>query len=250
MRLTAPSIAMLLSLLLFQSGAARAISVSQIDTFGDSTIQGWRMGIPTVTDSHMTNIADGGPAGAGDNFLQVVADGTAAQGGRLTFFNRLQWTGNYTAEGVTAIAMDLKNFSPSESLNLRLAINGGFRDPSFNFIGGVFTTSANISLDSGSGWKQAVFSLLPSDLIPISGGIGGNTTGNDVQAALANVLELRLLNSATPDWSGLPVDATLGIDNIHAVPLPPALALFGSGLVVLLTRRCKKIFGHKDSARN
>ena len=68
---------MLLSLLLLQSGAARAISVGQIDTFGDSTIQGWRMGVPTVTDSHMTNIADGGPAGAGDNFLQVVADGTA-----------------------------------------------------------------------------------------------------------------------------------------------------------------------------
>ena len=135
--------------------------------------------------------------------------------------------------------MDLENISSSEALNLRLAINGGFRDPSFNFIGGVFATSASISLDSGSGWTRAVFSLLPGDLVSVSGGIGGNTTGNDVQASLANVLELRLLNSASPDWNGLPVAATLGIDNILAVPLPPALALFGSGLLVLLARRRK-----------
>jgi hypothetical protein len=236
LRFTVPGIAMLLCLLLLHSGAARAISVSQIDDFGDSTIQGWRMGITAVTTSHMTNIADGGPAGAGDSFLQVVADGTAAAGGRLTFFNQLQWTGDYTAAGITAIAMDLKNISSSEALNLRLAINGG-SGPSFNVIGGVFAASASISLDSDSGWTRAVFSLLPGDLIPISGGIGGNTAGNDVQATLANVLELRLLNSATPDWSGLPVAATLGIDNIRAVPLPPALALFGSGLVALLARR-------------
>jgi hypothetical protein len=233
--------AVLLSLLLLTPGAARAISVGQTDNFGDSTLQGWEMGVNTVTASHMTNIADGGPAGAGDNFLQVVSDGTNVAGGRLTFFNRLQWTGDYTAAGVTAIAMDLENISSSEALNLRLAINGGFRDPSFNFIGGVFATSASISLDSGSGWTRAVFSLLPGDLVSVSGGIGGNTTGNDVQASLANVLELRLLNSATPDWNGLPVAATLGIDNMQAVavPLPPALALFASGLLVLLARRRK-----------
>jgi len=48
------------------------------------------------------------------------------------------------------------------------------------------------------------------------------------------------LNSASPDWNGLRTTATLGVDNIHAVPLPPALALFGSGLVVLLARRRKQ----------
>ncbi len=45
----------------------------------------------------------------GDNFLQVVVDGTSVQGGRLTFFNRLQWTGDYTTAGVTAIDLELKN---------------------------------------------------------------------------------------------------------------------------------------------
>ena len=233
---TVPGISMLLSLLLLQSGVVWAVSVGQIDNFEDGTLQGWAMGIPSVTTSFMTNITDGGPAGVGDSYLEVTSDSSVSFGGsRLTFFNRSQWTGDYTAAGITAVAMDLKNFSPSEALNMRLAINGGF-GPSTSMTGGVFTSAASISLDSGSGWTRAVFSLLPDDLIAISGGIGGNTAGNDVQATLANVLELRLLNSATPHWSGLRATATLGVDNIRVVPLPPALVLFGSGLVLLLPR--------------
>ena len=238
-RPTVAGMAVLLSLLL-QSGVVRAISVAQIDDFEDVTLQDWKMGIDSVTTSYMTNISDGGPLGEGDNYLEVTSDSSVNFGGsKLTFFNRQQWAGDYTAAGITAIAMDLKNFSLSEALNMRLAINGGFGTSS-GMTGGVFTSAASISLDVGSGWTRAVFSLLPGDLIPISGGVGGNTTGNDVQATLANVLELRLLNSATPHWSGLRVTAELGVDNIHAVPLPPALALFVSGLVVLLPRRRKQ----------
>lgn len=242
-RLTASVFAMFGLLCLFPPGTARAIGVGQIDTFSDGSLQDWMMGIAAVTTSHMTNIAAGGPAGAGDNFLQVVADGppppgTSGQGSRMTFFNQLQWTGDYTAAGVTAIAMDLKNMSVSETLYLRLAIDGG-TGPSFNRTGGVFATAASISLDPGSDWTRVVFSLLPADLISVSS-IGGHATGNNVEATLANVTELRLLNSATPDWNGLQVVGTLGIDNIQAVPLPPAFALFASGLVVLVTRRRKQ----------
>jgi len=238
-RSTVPGIAVLLSLLLLQSGVVGAISVGQIDDFEDGTLQDWRMGIASVTTSHMTNISDGGPDGVGDNYLEVTSDSSLSFGGsRLTFFNQLQWTGDYTAAGITAIAMDLNNISSSEALNMRLAIDGG-TGTNINRTGGVFASAASISLDSESGWTRAVFSLLPGDLISVSSP-GGHTTGNDVQATLANVLELRLLNSATPDWNGLPVTATLGVDNIHAVPLPPALALFGSGLVVLLSRRRKQ----------
>ena len=229
-RVTAHSITRftLFALLLLQSSLAAAVSTTQLDSFSDGTTQGWEMGIPSVTASHMTIITDGGPAGAGDNFLQVVADGTSVAGGRLTFLNKAQWTGDYIGAGVTAIAMDLNNISSSETLNPRLAINGGF-------LGGLFATSASATLDSGSGWTHMEFSLLPGDLVPVSGRSG--VTGNDVMAALGNVLELRLLNSATADWNGLPVSATLGIDNITAVPLPSALVLFASGLVALLAKR-------------
>ena len=240
-RVTAHSITRftVFALLLLQSSLAAAVSTTQLDSFSDGTFQGWEMGVPGVTATHMTIITDGGPAGAGDNFLQVVADGTSVAGGRLTFFNKAQWTGDYISAGITAIAMGLSNISSNETLNLRLAINGGFLDSSINFIGGLFATSASATLDSGSGWTHMVFPLLPGDLVPVSGQSG--VTGNEVMVALGNVLELRLLNSATPDWNGLPVSATLGIDNITAVPLPPALVLFASGLVVLLAKRRKQI---------
>jgi hypothetical protein len=227
------------ALLLLQSSLAAAVSTTQLDSFSDGTTQGWEMGAQSVTASHMTIITAGGPGGAGDNFLQVVAHDTPDAGGRLTFFNKTQWTGDYISAGITAIAMDLNNISFSETLNLRLAINGGFVDASFNFIGGLFATSASATLDSGSGWTHMVFSLLPGDLVPVSG-LSGDT-GNDVMAALGNVLELRLLNSAAPDWNGLPVSATLGIDNITAVPLPSALVLFASGLVALLAKRRRQV---------
>jgi len=213
---------LLFCLLLLQSGTAWAISVGQIDDFEVGTRQEWQMGFSGATSSNMTNIANGGPAGAGDNFLQVVADGTLVAGGRLTFFNTLQWSGDYLGAGITAITLDLNNISSSQPLNLRLGFNGS---------GGLFTTTASVSLASDSGWTQASFSLLPADLTSVSGRSG--LTGFDALATLGNVTELRLLNSASPDWTGLPVVATLGIDNVSAVPLPPAAFLFGSGLIGL-----------------
>lgn len=219
-------------LLLLQSGLAAGVSTTQLDTFSDGTLQGWAMGIPTITNSHMTNFANGGPAGAGDSYLEVVADNTTGAGGKLTFFNKVQWTGNYSAAGITAIAMDLKNFSSTETLNMRLAIAGGLFAPRQ-----LFATNASVSLVSGSAWTHVVFSLAPGALEPVSGNSG--VPGTDIMAALGNVVELRLLNSAAPDWAGAPVAATLGIDNILAVvvPLPPSILLLGSGLLGFCTLR-------------
>ena len=233
MKLTTLVMVMICLMCLLQPGTVRAITVGQIDNFEDGTLQGWQMGSANVTSSHMTNFTDGGPGGPGDNFLQVVSHEVEEFGGnRLTFFNKVQWTGDYLSAGITAIAFDVNNFSSSEALNLRLAINGGFLDSSFNVIGGLFATTASVSLDSGSGWTHVVFSLAPTDLTAVSGRSGA--TGNNVLETLANVTELRLLNSVNPDWTGLPVTATLGIDNISAVvPLPPAALLFGSGLLGL-----------------
>ncbi|MDX2457652.1 MAG: hypothetical protein QNL87_09110 [Gammaproteobacteria bacterium] len=223
-------------LLFLQSGLAAGVSTTQIDRFTDGTLQGWAMGSTSVTNSHMTNIATGGPAGTGDRYLEVLADNTTVAGGRLTFFNKAQWIGDYPGAGITAIAMDLKNFSSTEALNLRLAIEGG---PNA-LVGGLFATTASVSLVSGSDWTHVVFSLAPGDLVPVSGNSG--VTGNNVTAALGNVVELRLLNSVNPDWTGAPVTATLGIDKISAVvvPLPLALLLFGSGLIGFYTLQFRR----------
>lgn len=214
----------LCALLLCHAGMVAGATLNQLDDFGDGTTQGWIMGRQSITNLYMANIASGGPGGAGDGYLEVSADNTNVAGGRITFFNQSQWTGDYLGAGITAIAMDVKNFGSTSALDLRLAINGG---PNVT-TGGLFVTSTSISLPSGSDWTHLVFSLAPGDLVPVSGQSG--VTGNDVMATLANITEVRLINSAAPAWNGTPVGALLGIDNISAVPLPPALLLFASGL--------------------
>ncbi len=213
------------------STVASAVSVSQMDRFTDGTLQGWRMGKFLTTQQNMQNIATGGPAGSGDAYLQVISDQTdPIDGNKITFFNKSQWAGDYVAAGISAIAIDLNNFNSTAPLQLRLAIHGGFTDPTTQqFIGGLYATTASLTLDSGSGWTHAVFSLAPDALTPVSGKSG--VTGNDVNAALSHVLELRLLNSPQPAWSGPLVTATVGVDNIAAVPLPSAWWLFVSALL-------------------
>jgi len=223
-----------LALFFLQPATAWAVIIGQVDTFESGSRENWQMGQPSITTSNITNLFTGGPAGTGDNYLEVSADGSTSGGGKLTFFNQSQWTGDYLAAGITAISMDLINFSSAEVLNIRLGINGGVTDPNNpgGVIGGQFVTSASASLISGSGWVHVVFSLNLVDLMSVSGRSG--VPGNDALATLGNVKELRLLNSAVPDWSGQPVIATLGIDNVTAVvPIPSALLLFISGLIGL-----------------
>lgn len=226
------------ALLLLQPGMAHSVSLGQPDNFTDGSLQNWATGRADITAAFMSNQIDGGPAGTGDNYLQMSSDGSITTGGgnRITLFNQLQWQGDYLNAGITGIAMDIKNISSDAALNLRLAINGGFIDSSFNSIGGLFSTVASVTLDSGSEWTHVVFSLRPEDLVAVIGQSNANPN-NDVMAALANVTELRLLNSPAPDWNGQKVTATVGFDNITAVPLPPSLLLFTSGFVALLIKR-------------
>jgi len=237
----------LLCLPLLTPLTAAAVSLGQIDNFSDGTLQGWQMGKVLVTNNHLSNIAAGGPAGMNDNYLQVIShQNETTSGNKITFFNKQQWAGNYTAGGITTISMDLKNFTSSAPLNIRLAINGGHTDSASNFIGGLFATTASVTLTSGGAWTHAVFSLAPGDLVPVSG--NGGTTGNDVNATLANVLQLRLLNSPNPAWAGSLVSATLGVDNITAVPLPPAAMLFATGLIGLGgAATCRRRMGDQRS---
>ena len=105
------------------SVAAASVVAGQVDDYEDGTVQNWTgsfVGQPT-------NVATGGPAGVGDNYLQVISTGGAGPGSKLATFNdNGQWAGDYIAAGVTSIQVDMRNFSASGAdLEMRFLIPFG-----------------------------------------------------------------------------------------------------------------------------
>jgi hypothetical protein len=206
------------------------------DTFEDGTTMGW--GVPGVSPNPPTNIATGGPAGAGDNFLQLVANGSGGPGGRLSVLNSLQWTGDYLAAGIAGIAMDVNNFGPAD-LVLRLLLEDfeGMGPPE-----NLALTVLDVVVPANSGWMSVFFDLSPAHLTV--------DTFGTVVGALSDVDTLRIFHNPNPAFPGPgvgipPVTVTLGIDNIAAVqaqvPEPASILLLSGGFVAaLMRRRCRR----------
>jgi hypothetical protein len=193
-----------------------AISAGQTDTFQDGTTADWLNG----GTMQPQNISTGGPAGAGDRFMELTADGSGANG-RLTVLNRTQWLGDYVATGVNEIDLDLNNFS-DVTLSIRLAFKSG----TFSGAPGYVTTIA-FTLAPNSGWQHAVFSITPGAMT----GVGNPSAFATFFTAPA---EFRIINASTTlDLNGDAVTGQLGIDNIVAVPEPAVLGLVSSGLLAL-----------------
>ena len=203
---------------------AHAVSLGQIATLQDGSTLGWRAGPahplpPTV-------ITTGGPGGAGDAYLQLQAIGGAGPASRLAAENILQWTGDYTAAGVTALTLDAFNFGPSD-LSLRLLFDGS--DGS-NFARAWSTTP--VLLPAGSGWQPLRFAITAADLTAEGGG--------SIDLALSQTYSVRLFHGAASNFPGGAVVATLGVDNITAVPEPAAALLMALGLGALLMLRRRR----------
>ncbi len=123
-----------------------------------------------------------------------------------------QWAGDYLGAGITAIAMDLRNTGPTDVV-LRLLVAGPF--------GAMGPLNAAVTTDSaflpaGGDWVSARFSLAPADLVVLFG---------SVDAALSEAGELRLFHNPDaffggPPDSSPPIAATIGLDNVRAVPEP------------------------------
>lgn len=183
---------------------AQALTLGQSDTF-EASIAGWHGGVSTPFAPAVQQ--DGGPDGAGDVFLLLQASGSAGPGGRLAVINTEQWAGDYLGAGVTGLTLNsLRNFGNTDlALRLRLSKPG---------VSGLSTLAA--SLPAKGAWTQVHFSLSAASL---------GLSAIDYTSLLSNVQELRLFHATTAAFPGEFVAATLGVDNIAAVPLPPALVL-------------------------
>jgi PEP-CTERM motif len=218
---------------LFSPQPSKAVTIGQVDTFEDGTALGWF--VPAPSPNPPGNESTGGPAGAGDAFLMLTANGQPSAGGRLSVLNETQWSGNYLAAGVGLIQMNLYNFGPSD-LYLRLLFEDlppASGSPPINLA----LSAQAVFVPANSGWMTAYFPITPADLIM--------ETYGTVTGALSETDTLRIFHNPDPFFPGPgvgipPVNAALGVDNITAVvPVPATMFLLGSGLAGLLVLRKK-----------
>jgi hypothetical protein len=214
------SIAFLVLLgLLFAPASLFAVGLGQTDDFEDGSVQGWIEGGPSP--NMPTNISDGGPLGAGDNYLENISAGGFGAGSRLVMYNQSQWTGDYIAAGITRIQADMANFG-SSALSMRISIEQNF--------GNIFASTNAVNLPADGQWYSVVFDLTASDMSFVSGSL----SLNDV---LGGVDEMRILSAAGgPTHMGDSIVANLGVDNIRAVPAPGALSLLAFGCMTVFRR--------------
>jgi hypothetical protein len=190
------------------------ISVGHVDDFQDGTTQHWRLG--QTGGVVPNNVEDEGPQGIGDNAL-YFASGSFPLPPRAAVINEsdqgfpgpANWQGNWTAEGVTQISLDVRNggtLPNTGALTLRLGIAGPGGASSF---GDVYITDG-VSVPRDNNWHSLVFDVLAADFTPVG-------IGTDVNAALAGVTQFRVIHQPGQDFRGALEPAEFYLDNIRAI---------------------------------
>lgn len=168
--------------------------LGQIDDFTDGTTMSWAGG------SGPMNIANGGPNGAGDRYLQI-----AATSNFLATFNITRWSGNYTAAGIGRIEADLKNVG-ANSLTVRLVLFGND--------GSRWSSTAAATLAPGSAWTHFGWEMTAASFERTL----GTGTFADTMLGMERVM---LRHEPVITSGGTTVTGSLGIDNFSA-PAPTA----------------------------
>lgn len=193
-----------------------AVTPGMVDTFQAGADRGWGYG---PAGSAIEGVTSGGPAGPGDGYLKVDALGGVGANSRFTVIAGPQWSGDYLAAGVNGIEMDVRNLAGT-ALSLRLWLAGP--------LGATALSADPVLLPAFSGWTHVSFALGNSALV------------GQVAATLADVQQLRLFHATNAAFPGPPIVASLGVDNVSAVPEPAVAWLMLPGLLAvgaLLRRR-------------
>jgi hypothetical protein len=205
----------------------QAVTLGQVDTFESGTTEGWVINLLGIgnppAEALPQNIADGGPAGSGDNFLRLTSVGGGGAGSRLVAVNLGAWAGDYASAGVTGIRMNLRN-SGSTDLTLRLL----FENPNGGPPTDIAVSTNGVFLAAGGGWTSVLFPTIPAALKPLLGSVAD---------ALSTTTALRLFHGTDPIFPALPLPAVLDVDNIAAVPEPATWALWAAGALLLAAQR-------------
>ena len=184
------------------ASADAAITFGQVDNFQDGTTLSWAEGV--ASPNPPTNVASGGPRGAGDRYLENVSGGGGRAGGRMVMFNGEQWAGDYNAAGVTQIDASLVNLGTTP-LFMRLALLSGTA---------VYGSTEAIELPADGVWRRVTFGLTADALTKLE---GTDTLGE----ALSRVATLRMLSAQEgPSLIGDGLTGTLGVDDVRALRLP------------------------------
>ena len=187
---------------LFCAPATAFITAGQIDDFENGTVMGWGGG------ANPTNFASGGPAGVDDNFLRIVANQPIGPGSRLAMTNDLQWSGNYIAQGVTAIGLDIRNTSPVPVQLRVLSLFGP---------GGDFTSATPVTVANDGQWHHIVLSILSADMLPVGSAPIGGFNYAATFSALPRLMLRHDPDPPSPSGSGDPINGVLDFDNITAI---------------------------------
>jgi hypothetical protein len=204
---------MLLSSLVFLvGGAASGATLGVVSDF-EMGNGGWVSG--GLHPDPPVVMADGGPTGAGDAFLQLTSNGGTGAGSRLVTFNgTADWTGDYASAGIGAIELDVKNLSEA-ALALRILLRS---------TAGQAVSDTAVTVDPLADWQRVRIPIGADDLV---GAL-------DPAAVVAGVSQIRLIHNPAATTGPLPaISAVVGIDNVTTVPEPGTALLLAGGLVAL-----------------
>ncbi len=194
--------------------SALAINIGVRDDFQTGTVSEWYGG---TTITPVTN----GQIGATDQFITVQTAAASGAGSHLATHNsEPRWTGDYLGAGVTAITVDMRN-QGTTTLQMRVVLFG---------LGNRWTSTTPVTLAPNSGWQHLTFPITQSSLSRV---LGSGT----YQDSLGSVSQIMFRHATGLSSGGTTVSATVGIDNVAAIPAPGAAGVLGVGAVLAGMRR-------------
>lgn len=177
------------------AGAAPAVGF--IEDWPGVSLSGWTLGTAT------NNPGSGGVGGAGDGFLRLSSAFPAQFG---SFSNGPEYTGNWSAAGITHVIVCLSNLGTPDPIEIHFGIGRDVHDPSPNF------WQYNIGfIPPVDGWRAFDVDLSSANFTQIFPIIGTVTLAD----ALTNVKKIHIRHDLAP-YSQFPdpVAGDVGLDRL------------------------------------